>query len=271
MTAQRMAGRAVAGAPVARDTVVVVDYHKGNLLSVARGLARAGATPVISDQAAVIKAAPALVLPGVGSFASAQNALVELGLFDLLRERLDAGVPFLGICLGMQLLFERGFEDAPAEGEGLAAAAGEAGRCREAGEFAPAGAPASAPASTPGLGIIPGSCTKLLNTPPASLKVPHMGWDALDITPVGTKCPLLAGVPQGATTYFTHSYAADCEVPQEATAATCHYTRTFASVVWRRNVFGTQFHPEKSSRTGARMLMNFVTLAKEAAWLSCLQ
>ena len=207
--------------------VAVVDYHKGNLSSVARGLAAAGADVLGTDEPAAIRAASAVVMPGVGSFEDAMGHMRASGQAEAVLDAVAAGRPYLGICLGLQVLFERGSE--------LADPAGEA-RWVE------------------GLGVLAGSSTRLESS---RLKVPHVGWDQLDLTEAGEGCPLLAGVADGCTMYFTHSYAvADAE--DACVAARTHYVESFASVVWRDQVYGCQFHPEKSSRNGMRVLSNFV-------------
>lgn len=214
--------------------IVVVDYRKGNLSSVARGLVRAGGEALVSDRPEAIAAADAVVLPGVGSFADAMAYIDESGQGDAVLDVIAAGRPFLGICLGLQLLFDRGNEGAGDDG-------------REWVE---------------GLGVLSGSCTRLES---ARLKVPHVGWDSLDVTPLGRRCPLLDGVPEGTNMYFTHSYAVADDADPAVVAARTHYARSFPSVVWRGSVFGTQFHPEKSSGTGARVLENFVRITQGAA------
>ena len=134
----------------------------------------------------------------------------------------------LGICLGLQLLFERGDET-------------------DDGSWAE------------GLGVMSGSATRLEST---RLKVPHVGWDQLDLTDHGRACPLLAGVAEGAHVYFTHSYALADDVEPCVVAARTHYARSFASAVWRENVYGVQFHPEKSSAVGGAILANFVDVVR---------
>lgn len=223
----------VAAGPAA-PAVAVVDYHKGNLSSVARGLEAAGARPLVTDDPAAIAGADAVVLPGVGSFGDASAFMRESGQAEAVRASIDAGAPFLGICLGMQLLFERG---------------------DEVGHAAPAGS------TVEGLGVLRGSCARLAST---RLKVPHVGWDQLDLTPVGERCPILAGVGEGRTMYFTHSFALADDVDPAVVCARTHYVRSFASVVWRDNVFGCQFHPEKSSGAGASILEAFVGVARAA-------
>ena len=212
--------------------IVIVDYHKGNLRSVERGLAEAGGTALVTDDPAAIAAADALVLPGVGSFGDAMAYLRESGQAEAILAALGRGVPFLGICLGLQLLFERGSET-------------------DDGSWAQ------------GLGVMAGSATRLESL---RLKVPHVGWDQLDLTPLGRACPLFAGIAEGAHVYFTHSYALADDVPAELVAARTHYARSFASAAWDgANIYGVQFHPEKSSAVGLQILRNFVGLAGGAA------
>ena len=209
--------------------IVVVDYHKGNLLSVVRSLGDAGGEALISDDPATIAAADAVVLPGVGAFADAMEYIRTSGEDEAMLAAVRRGVPFLGICLGQQLLFERGDEGVP-EGEWCA-----------------------------GLGILRGSATRLVSS---RLKVPHVGWDQIHLTDHGRACPMLAGVTEGANVYFTHSYALADDVDDEVVATRTHYVRSFASTVWRDNVFGMQYHPEKSSGEGLAMLRNFVGIVE---------
>ncbi len=211
--------------------IVVVDYHEGNLSSVERGLTEVGGTALVSDDPQAIRAASAVVLPGVGSFGDAAAYLRESGQGEAILDSIGRGVPFLGICLGLQLLFERGSET----GDGSWAE---------------------------GLGVLAGSATRLESS---RLKVPHVGWDQLDLTDHGRACPLLAGVAEGAHVYFTHSYALADDVDPAFVAARTHYARSFASAVWRDRVFGVQFHPEKSSAVGRGILANFVRLAGGAS------
>lgn len=233
-------------------TIAVIDYHKGNLSSVARGLARAGAEALVTDDPAAIRRADGIVLPGVGSFFDAIEFMHASGQDAAVIEALagGAGTPFLGICLGLQLLFERGDEgvsdDAP-----LASAPDAAGS-----GLAPATVfEADGRRWVHGLGVLPGSCTLL---PSSRLKVPHVGWDQVHLAPAGRTCPLLSGFAEGANLYFTHSYALDGDVSEDDVAARTFYARAFASVVWHGNIFGCQFHPEKSSAHGFEILRNFV-------------
>ena len=214
------------GRPAGR--IVIVDYHKGNLSSVERGISDAGGEALVSDDPAVIRAAAGVVLPGVGSFGDAMEFLRESGEAEAVLDALGRGVPFLGICLGLQLLFERGSET-------------------DDGSWAE------------GLGVLAGSATRLESD---RLKVPHVGWDQVHLTDHGRACPLLRDVPEGANVYFTHSFALADDVADDVVAARTHYVRSFASAVWRDNVFGVQFHPEKSSAVGGAMLTAFVDVVR---------
>lgn len=236
-----------AGSPLPGPAVAVVDYHKGNLQSMARGLARAGARVTVTDDPAAIRAADGVVLPGVGAFADAAAYMGASGQADAVLDAVRAGVPFLGVCLGMQLLFDRGTEGA--RGAGAADGAGQDGACSAPG--APAGG-----GWAKGLGVLRGGVTRLAEAPGA--KVPHMGWNTVDLTQAGARCPLFSGVGDGEYFYFTHSFA--CRPDDGAVvAATTGHSERFASAVWDgAAVFGTQFHPEKSSEAGAVVLRNFV-------------
>lgn len=218
--------------------IAVVDYHKGNLLSVQRGLADAGVQAVITDDPAVIAGADGVVLPGVGAFADASATMLELGQMQAVRDAVSGGAPFLGICLGLQLAFERGDEGC------------------EPGGFAE------------GLGFLKGRCVRLgAERPDGTLvKVPHVGWNDIELTEQGAENPLFAGVPSGTYFYFTHSYCAVPDDDRDVLANTVH-AEAFPSAVAQGNVYGCQFHPEKSSAWGLAVLKNFVrivTSAKEA-------
>lgn len=288
-----------------KATIVVVDYHKGNLSSVARGLERVGGHAVVSDDPAVIRAADGIVLPGVGAFYDAIAFMRESGQDQAVIDAVAGGegTPFLGICLGMQLLFERGTEGVSADEElegahgdsaslgrsasdlypfgageapgdvdgGMRAAASDASVSYSAGEAAASALEALVPGDVfeadgerwvRGLGVLPGSCTLL---PSHRLKVPHVGWDQLHKTPAGAACPLLDGVAEGVNVYFTHSYALEDDAATSDVAARTFYARDFASVVWRGNAYGCQFHPEKSSAHGLDILRNFVRIVAEHA------
>lgn len=238
-------------------SIVVIDYHKGNLSSVRRGLMRAGHDEVlVSDDPAQIAAASGLVLPGVGSFYDAISYIRESGQGEAILDAISRGVPFLGICLGLQLLYERGDEDVPtgsleglpSEGPGnVYEGLGEGGETHR---------------WVRGLGVLSGSCTKLVSP---RLKVPHVGWDQAHLTESGHTCPLLAGFAEGANVYFTHSFAVDNDADVANVAARTHYVRSFPCVAWDGNVFGCQFHPEKSSATGLSILKNFVAIVGGAS------
>lgn len=221
--------------------IAVVDYLKGNLKSVERGLVAAGADARITSDAGEIARADAIVLPGVGAFADAAATMAELGQTSVIRDRVAAGVPFLGICLGLHLMFEEGTEGAPEEDDGVSSH------------------------NAKGLAILPGVVTKMPRTDPSGTpyKVPHVGWNTAGSLAGGLgACPLFAGIPSGTHFYFTHSYIAP-DTP--ATVAVTEHSVTFPSAVQFRNAaFGVQFHPEKSSDAGAAVLRNFVGLVKGA-------
>lgn len=213
--------------------IVVVDYHKGNLLSVARSVVEAGGDATISDDPAKIRDAAGVIVPGVGAFEDAMRYVNFSGEGDALHDAVERGVPFLGICLGLHLLFSRGNElSADHEGQGEWVA---------------------------GLGILEGSVTRLDGR---RLKVPHVGWDQIHFTKHGRSCPLFDGVAEAANVYFTHSYALSDDVDPAIVSTRTHYTRSFPSGVWSGNVYGVQFHPEKSSRTGLTILRNYVALVE---------
>jgi glutamine amidotransferase len=202
--------------------VVVVDYGLGNLRSVTRGLERAGAAVTLSADPADLDGADGVVLPGVGAFSEGMD---NAGPFrETLVEAAEAGRPLFGICLGMQMLLTTS-EEAEHAGQGDAE----------------------------GLDLVPGRNVRFRG----DLTVPHMGWNELDVT---RDHPIVEGV-DGEHAYFVHSYYAEPDDPG-ATVATAEYGDDFAAVVAndRGNVFGTQFHPEKSGETGLRILRNFVDL-----------
>jgi glutamine amidotransferase len=197
----------------------------GNLRSVQKALERVGASAEITRDPAVIARAPGAVLPGVGAFGMCMENLRRFGLVDPVREFVASGRPFLGICVGMQILFD------------------------ESEEFG----------RVPGLGILGGRVVRFAPDPGDGLKVPQIGWNTLGVR---RRAPHLAGIPDDAYVYFVHSYYA---VPADAAvvAATTEYGTTFASAVWQENVFATQFHPEKSQAVGLRLLANFAGLVAE--------
>ena len=196
--------------------IALVDYGAGNLTSVRKALGALGAEFVVPRGPEECARAAAVIVPGVGHFSS--TAALDRPWREAIAAAVTRGTPLLGICVGMQWLFE-GSDEAP---------------------------------DVPGLGVIHGRIARLQGDAPRHLKVPHVGWNALEFR--GTS-RLLAGLSSGAQAYFTHSFAAP--VTPECVAATTH-ANTFASVVERDNVFGVQFHPEKSSDAGLRILRNFL-------------
>lgn len=223
--------------------IAVVDYRKGNLKSVERGLIDAGGDARITDDAAVIARADAIVLPGVGAFADAAATMAELGQTEVIRRRIDEGVPFLGICLGMHLMFEEGIEGAPEEDD------------EESSHNAR------------GLAVLPGVVGRMPRTDAdgRAYKVPHVGWNSIEVPGCAPgegrfSCPILADTPSGEFFYFTHSYIAP-NTP--ATVATTEHSVVFpCAVQFRDTAFGVQFHPEKSSEAGAKVLASFVRFVK---------
>jgi glutamine amidotransferase len=201
--------------------IAIADYGMGNRRSVEKALAHVGAESVITADHDEIRGAAAIILPGVGAFPEAMRNLDRTGLGEVLVERAQAGVPLLGICLGMQLLFESSTEHEGAQG----------------------------------LGILPGAVTVL-----ESPRLPHIGWNLVSFE---RDSALTEGLGDGAAFYHVHSFA--CR-PSDASdvVGTGEYGERFASIVERSNVMASQFHPEKSSRDGLRMLRNFAQLAAVA-------
>ena len=202
--------------------IAVIDYGMGNLRSVQKALQRAGGEASIVRRKSDVARAAKIVLPGVGAFAQAMERLREQGLVEPLVQAARDGTPFLGICLGFQLLFDVSFEG---------------------GEYR-------------GLGVFPGKVVRFDFGPGSPLRVPHMGWNGLTWD---RPCPLLRDAPAGVHVYFAHSYHV---VPAEEgiVCTTTDYGGSFVSSVWKDNAFGTQFHPEKSQAVGLRMLEKFVQL-----------
>jgi glutamine amidotransferase len=205
--------------------IAIVDYEMGNLRSVQKALERVGATAVVTRDPGVIARAAAAVLPGVGAFGMCMENLRRHGLIAPVKDFIAGGRPFLGICLGMQLLFD------------------------ESEEFGPVA----------GLGILPGRVVRFASDPTGVRKVPHMGWNALMMR---NRAPHLAGIGDGTRVYFVHSYYPVPRDPGLITTTT-DYGGEFASSVWYENVFACQFHPEKSQAVGLRLLANFAALAGE--------
>jgi glutamine amidotransferase len=204
--------------------IVVIDHGAGNLRNVCKALEHVGTRPVLTSDAHDLERADKIVLPGVGAFADCLHGLQVRNLFEPLRHTALDGKPLLGICVGMQLLFDVG---------------------EEMGQW-------------PGLGLIPGKVVRFqFRNGSAHLKVPHIGWNQIE--PCRAH-PLLGGVPAGSYAYFVHSYYPAVTNPEDVIATT-DYGGEFASVVARGNIWGIQFHPEKSQDVGLRMLKNFVEAA----------
>ena len=200
--------------------IAVIDYGVGNLFSLCRSLEAIGQQPVVTGDPALLRQADRLFLPGVGAFQAAIAKLRQTGLDQVIREEAAKGKPILGICLGMQLLFEESLEFGRWEG----------------------------------LGLIPGKVVPMEGVIPADYKIPHIGWNALHF-PQKDRHPLLGTVQEGDCVYFVHSfYATDCD---EAVIATAEYGAELTAAVARGNVMGCQFHPEKSGDVGLNILRTF--------------
>jgi len=200
--------------------IAVIDYGMGNLRSVHKGFEKVGVDVILARSPAQVDEADGVVLPGVGAFADAMANLRSAGMDEAVHRAVKAGKPFLGICLGHQLLFET------SEEWGI----------------------------TRGLGIFPGRVRRL----PEGLKVPHMGWNQLEIK---RPDPLLEGIPDCSSYYFVHSYYVEPE-DEELVLAVTEYGLRFACVVGKGKVYGIQFHPEKSSTLGLKILENFGRVVK---------
>lgn len=199
-------------------SIMIIDYGMGNLGSVQRALEEVGASVFISDNPADIKESSALVLPGVGSFSEGMANLNASGMVDPIRQAIsDDQIPLLGICLGMQLLAEKGEEGGIHDG----------------------------------LGLIPG--TVKIMTPVGDERLPHIGWN--EVTPV-TEHPMFQGIEDRTDFYFVHSY--HFQTTEEHRIATAPYAGTISAAVARDNIWGVQYHPEKSSKPGLKLLENFV-------------
>ena len=207
--------------------IAILDYGMGNLRSVEKALARVGAEAVVTHDAEAVRRADGLILPGGGAFAKAMERIDELGLARLIAERLEAGTPLLGICLGFQLLFDSSTELGGARG----------------------------------LGLIDGE-VRGLEAP--GLKVPHIGWE-----PVAWTRPsaLTAGIDEATPFYFVHSFAPHPTDPDDVLGTAVHGKR-FVCAVERPPVYGVQFHPEKSSAAGLRLLANFAAVCARVAGIS---
>jgi glutamine amidotransferase len=200
----------------------IIDYGAGNIHSIEKALEYVGATVQVTDNPDVVAKAEAIVLPGVGSGGAAMARITERGLDDAIRQATKQGKPFLGICLGMQLL-----ADHHAEGE------------------------------VDGLGLFRGEVRRIPHGP----KIPHMGWN--QVTPLHTDLPIFADIPPNAYFYFAHSYYVEPQDSQGVAAVT-DYGSPYCSVIATEQVWGTQFHPEKSGTVGLQLLRNFVRWVKKA-------
>ena len=201
----------------------IIDYGVGNLFSLRSSFAFIGEHAIVSGSRAELSACDRILLPGVGAFADAARKLRESGLDDFVRETASSGKPLLGICLGMQLLFDRSFEF---------------------GEYK-------------GLGLLQGNIVPIPN-PDQKLKIPQIGWNALHFPAHKPKSPLFRDVHEGDCVYFVHSfYAADCA---DSVSATTEYGAELTAAAEKGNVFGTQFHPEKSGKVGLSILRAFCAL-----------
>jgi glutamine amidotransferase len=200
---------------------VIVDYGMANLRSVQKAFEQVGHSATITTDPKRVAAAGKVVLPGVGAFRDAIVSLRQTGLADTVRRHIDSARPFLGICLGMQMLFARDHEDGLHDG----------------------------------FGVFGGDVVRFANVP--GLKVPHMGWNTLRLSP--RACPLFAGLPADPAVYFVHSYFPQ-PAARDIIAAEADYPTAFCAAIWKDNIFATQFHPEKSQRVGLQMLRNFAAM-----------
>jgi glutamine amidotransferase len=205
------------------SVIAVVDYDMGNLHSVCKGLENVGAVPKITDSPAIIEQADAVVLPGVGSFDPAMLNLRSRNLIEPIKSAIASGKPFLGICLGLQILFESSEEGVE-----------------------------------PGLGVIAGKVRRFRSEP--GLTIPHMGWNQLEFAQ--PNLPLWEGLPSDPWVYFVHSYYVDPVDLQVRSAMVTHGSQNVTAAIAKDNLMAVQFHPEKSSTTGLQMLSNFVSLVR---------
>ena len=234
--------------------IAVVDYHKGNLSSVIRGLVRAGADAFSTDDPSVIESADGIVVPGVGSFYDAAAFMKESGQAEAIINACKQGTPLLGICLGLQLLFDSGDEGIP-DGCVTESSSNDWQDLATGDVFESSGS-----LFTRGLGLIRGTCVRLHSD---ALKIPHVGWDQVYLSKEGFESQLMDGFAEGSNMYFSHSYvASDCE--DGCMLAKTHYAQSFPCVVGKGNIYGVQFHPEKSSSQGLLILNNFVNIVQEA-------
>lgn len=201
--------------------IALIDYDAGNMKSVEKAFKYIGADVVPTSDRNVLDRAEKIIFPGVGSFGAAMQELEARGLVQVIKENVAKGKPFLGICLGMQMLFDYS-EETP---------------------------------DVSGLGILPGKCVKIKDAP--GLKVPQIGWNSIKYTQ--PECALFRNIPEDTYFYFVHSYHICCDNEKDAAAVT-EYGETLQIAVCRDNVYGVQFHPEKSGDAGLRLLKNFVEM-----------
>lgn len=204
--------------------IAIIDYGVGNLFSLSSSLKKIGAQSVVTSDLKVIERAEALILPGVGAFGDAADKLKASGLADHVRQLAKDSKPLLGICLGMQMLFEKSYEYGEHDGLGLIA-----GEVRPLADYI------------------------------SNLKIPHMGWNSLNIKNDG--CPLLKYTREGEYVYFVHSYCGVCR-DKSNLVSTTEYGTDVTAVVAKGNIFGTQFHPEKSGDAGLKILKAFAEMAR---------
>ncbi len=202
--------------------IAIVDYDAGNIKSVEKALQYMGESPVVTRQPEKIFLADHVIVPGVGAFEDAMEKMNRFQLTDVLRDVAKKGTPLLGICLGLQLFFERSDESEK---------------------------------DVPGLGLLAGEVVKFPEKP--GFKIPHMGWNSIDINPDSR---LLRGIPDQSYVYFVHSYYLKAADEREVAATTDYIVKVHAAAE-RENVFATQFHPEKSGDVGLKILKNFVSLS----------
>ncbi|MFO0909796.1 MAG: imidazole glycerol phosphate synthase subunit HisH [Isosphaeraceae bacterium] len=200
--------------------ILIIDYGMGNLRSVQKAFEAVGHRAEISSDPERVRAASHVILPGVGAFADAASELKRTGLGDAFREAVHSGKPCLGVCLGLQLLFEVSEEDGVHQG----------------------------------LELLPGKVTRFAAMP--GLKIPHMGWNTLKIL---RPAPVFRDLPPDPSVYFVHSYHAIAAHPEDV-AAESEHGRAFPAVVWRDNLMACQFHPEKSQAVGLQMYRNFASI-----------
>ena len=204
--------------------IAIVDYGVGNLFSLKSSFAAIGAEVTVTADKDVIRAAEKIILPGVGAFGDAAQKLRDTGLDVVLKEEAASGKPLMGICLGMQLLFDKSYEYGEHEG----------------------------------LGLIPGAVRPIADVIPNDLKIPHIGWNPLHLR---GNSPIFKYIKEDDCVYFVHSfYAADCE---PAVIATAEYGAELTAAVARKNVFGCQFHPEKSGKVGLSILKAFAEMGED--------